>query len=108
MMHTFSIHINERIHCTDCDVDLTERTDWEPVFRLDTTTGDTVHGRQCYACIADIERIRAEDLAVSLAVVGAHARYLRASAALSIHELHVQGVTVGAFVLACDSIECDE
>ena len=53
--------VDTGIRCTDCEVDLSERMDWEPTFRLDTETGETLHGRICAPCLDDIEHIRAED-----------------------------------------------
>lgn len=67
-MKRFSALIDESITCSDCDIDLTEREDFEPMFRLDTETGETSHVQVCYACIADIERVRAEDTAAALDV----------------------------------------
>lgn len=46
------------IACADCNISLHDTNAWEPVLRLDSSTGELTQHAICYVCIDDIECLR--------------------------------------------------
>ncbi len=60
----------DNISCSDCNAELHVTGNWEPIARVDISSGDIVHLRICGNCIEDIENVREANhvrLAIKLA-----------------------------------------
>ncbi len=71
MRHIYIADTDTSVHCFDCGVLLDNDDSFEPVFRLDTVTGETTHGSICRDCVADLETVYEADV-MRLACLYAH------------------------------------